>query len=45
MTEIVADNIIMLDPKGSAEGGAPPQSAASEPAAAPAGRVEDDLPF
>lgn len=45
ITEIVAENMIMLDSKGSgtSEGGT--SSGTSEPAAAPAGRIEDDLPF
>ncbi len=47
ITEIVADNMIMLDGKSASDGGSPspPHAASSEPAAAPAGRIEDDLPF
>ena len=47
ITEIVADNMIMLDSKGAAEGGssAPHAPSSEQPAAAPAGRIEDDLPF
>ena len=46
ITEIVAENMIMLDSKssGTSEGN-PAPSGATEPAAAPAGRIEDDLPF
>jgi single-strand DNA-binding protein len=46
ITEIVAENIIMLDGKGSSEGSAA-STGASEAAAAPAaaGRVNEDLPF
>ena len=44
ITEIVADNMIMLDGKPAGEGG-PTSSVVNEPAAAPAGRIEDDLPF
>lgn len=46
MTEIVAENMIMLDSKsaGTSEGGTP-SSSVSEPAPAPVGRIEDDLPF
>jgi single-strand DNA-binding protein len=47
ITEIVAENIIMLDSKGS-EGGmgaAQVSEPASSPAAVPAGRIDDDLPF
>jgi single-strand DNA-binding protein len=46
VTEIVAENVIMLDSKGSgtSEGNVPSVGGA-EPAAAPAGRIEDDLPF
>ncbi len=47
VTEIVAENMIMLDSKGSAtsEGGAPSSGVVEPAAAAPAGRIEDDLPF
>lgn len=46
ITEIVAENMIMLDSKGSATSeGNPSSSASPEPAATPAGRIEDDLPF
>lgn len=46
MTEIVADNIIMLDSKGAGEGSSASPSAASEATPAPAaGRINDDLPF
>ena len=48
ITEIVAENIIMLDSKGSSEGGSTSASASetvAAPAAVPAGRIEDDLPF
>jgi len=47
ITEIVADNMIMLDSKGSGEGGSTPQSSVGEPsgAQASAGKIEDDLPF
>jgi single-strand DNA-binding protein len=46
VTEIVADNIIMLDSKGGAEGGPASRGSTSEPSTAPAtGRIEDDLPF
>ena len=38
-------NIIMPDSKGSSDGGTSAPPAPSEHAAAPAGRVEDDLPF
>lgn len=42
ITEIVADNVILLDPRANAEGGAP-SAQAEEP---PAGPVQkDDLPF
>lgn len=44
MTEIVADNMIMLDSRGSAESGGPPQ-APFEDTQTPAGSKEDDLPF
>lgn len=45
ITEIVAENIIMLDGKGSGtpDGATSNASGVSEPAAT--GRVEDDLPF
>jgi single-strand DNA-binding protein len=42
ITEIVADNIILLDPRGSTEGAAPPAQS-EEPQAGPA--QKDDLPF
>jgi single-strand DNA-binding protein len=46
ITEIVADNIIMLDSKGAAEGSAPHAGSVSEPAPQPSGgRIDDDLPF
>lgn len=47
ITEIVADNMIMLDGKSASEGGSSsaPHAASAEPVAAPAGRIEDDLPF
>lgn len=46
VTEIVADNIIMLDSKPGTEGGAMPSGGASESVPAPAaGRIDDDLPF
>jgi single-strand DNA-binding protein len=46
ITEIVADNIIMLDSKGASEGGPSGSGSVSEPAAPPSGgRVDDDLPF
>jgi single-strand DNA-binding protein len=47
ITEIVADNMIMLDSKGSSEGASVPQGSMSEHSAGqPAvGKIEDDLPF
>jgi single-strand DNA-binding protein len=46
MTEIVADNLIMLDSKGSSEGSSGSPGAVSEATPAPAtGRINDDLPF
>ena len=46
MTEIVADNIIMLDSKGAGEGSSASPAPVSEAAPAPAaGRINDDLPF
>lgn len=46
ITEIVADNIIMLDSKGSGEGSSASSGAVSEAVPAPAaGRINDDLPF
>jgi single-strand DNA-binding protein len=48
ITEIVAENIIMLDSKGSGESGTTTHATApvaEEHAATPAGRVNDDLPF
>ena len=46
VTEIVAENMIMLDSKGSSTPEGNVTSAGGvEPAAAPAGRIEDDLPF
>jgi single-strand DNA-binding protein len=46
MTEIVADNIIMLDSKSAGEGGQSSAGAVSEAAPAQAaGRVDEDLPF
>jgi single-strand DNA-binding protein len=46
MTEIVADNLIMLDSKGANEGSSASAGAMSEAAPAPAaGRINDDLPF
>jgi single-strand DNA-binding protein len=46
ITEIVADNIIMLDSKGAGEGGAASSGSVGEPAAPPSGgRIDDDLPF
>ncbi len=41
ITEIVADNLILLDPRGAGESGAPPVQQGEEPA----GQVKDDLPF
>lgn len=47
ITEIVAENIIMLDSRGAGESAAATTGGVSEaaPAAATAGRVEEDLPF
>jgi single-strand DNA-binding protein len=49
ISEIVAENIIMLDSKGSAESGSPSvstgETVAAPAAAVPAGRIDDDLPF
>ena len=45
ITEIVADNIIMLDSKGAGTPESVASASVSEPAAAPAGRIEEDLPF
>lgn len=46
VTEIVAENMIMLDSKGSGTSEVnAPSAGGVEPAAAPAGRIEDDLPF
>ena len=46
MTEIVADNIIMLDSKGAGEGSSASTGVVSEAAPTPAaGRINDDLPF
>ena len=47
VTEIVADNIIMLDSKPTSEGASVPSGTANESTPAPAGggRVEEDLPF
>jgi len=48
ITEIVAENIIMLDSKGGAEGGSVSAHTAettAAPVAVPAGRIDDDLPF
>jgi single-strand DNA-binding protein len=46
MTEIVADNIIMLDSKGAGEGSSASPGVVSEAAPTPAaGRINDDLPF
>ena len=45
-TEIVAENIIMLDGKSATEGGSSSAGVANEVAPAPAAaRIEDDLPF
>ena len=46
ITEIVAENMIMLDGKGAADGGSSSVGAVNEAAPAPAAtRIEDDLPF
>ena len=46
MTEIVADNIIMLDSRGStAEGGGPPPSSGGSRAPSSEPKEDDDLPF
>ena len=48
ITEIVAENIIMLDSKGGTEGGSTSVSTGESmaaPAGVPAGRINDDLPF
>ena len=41
ITEIVADNLILLDPRGTGESPAPQVQQGEEPA----GQVKDDLPF
>jgi single-strand DNA-binding protein len=46
ITEIVADNMIMLDSKGGGEGGQASSGTANDAAPVPVpGRVDDDLPF
>jgi single-strand DNA-binding protein len=46
ITEIVLDNMIMLDGRGGAgNGGGTASSAPAEPGEASSGKVDDDLPF